>query len=50
MSARVFHGIAAEVRVRTVTTDGKQRPLPSAAQYSIVDDIIAVIAGGNRPQ
>ena len=33
------------VRVRTVSKDYKQRPLPESIRYSVISDLIAVEAG-----
>lgn len=33
------------VSVRTVTTDSRQRPLPPALRYSVIDDLVSVEAG-----
>jgi hypothetical protein len=46
MSPRVFHGIAAIVRVVTVERDYEQEPLPVAARYSVIRRIVRVEAGG----
>jgi hypothetical protein len=45
---RMFIGVAARVEVRTVTHDFRQRELPAAAQYSVINRVIEHIAG-NRP-
>jgi hypothetical protein len=48
MSSRVFQGVLAEVEVRTVKTDSKQRPLPKGAWYSVIARVVQVKIGGGR--
>jgi hypothetical protein len=33
------------IRTRTVSTDGKKRPLPASMRYSVVDDIESIVSG-----
>jgi hypothetical protein len=35
-----------EAKIRTVTKDHKQNPLPEHQQYSVIDEILTVLAGG----
>jgi len=45
MSTSVFRNKIFEVSVRTVKESSKQRPLNSELQYSVVDEILEVVAG-----
>jgi hypothetical protein len=44
----IFQGALCKVRVRTVTQDSVQQAITDVAQYSVVDGIVEVIAGGGR--
>lgn len=45
LSLQRLSGCMLRVSVRTVTTDSKQRKLPEALQYSVVDEMLAIEAG-----
>jgi hypothetical protein len=45
MSTKVFRGKVFRVRVRTVTKTAKRDTRTLAQQYSVIDEILAVVAG-----
>ena len=45
ISLQRLRGCLLRVSVRTVTKDSRQRALPAALQYSVVDEMLAIEAG-----
>lgn len=45
ISLRGLKGALIRVKVRTVTQDSKQNPLPTPCRYSVVDKMISIDAG-----
>jgi hypothetical protein len=48
LSTRVFTGVLADVEVRTVTHDSRQRALPDGTQYSVVARVVRLKVGPSR--
>jgi len=45
LSTTDLKGVVLEIRVRTVLRDYKQRELPEALRYSVVDDVVRKLTG-----
>jgi hypothetical protein len=43
LSLKPLHNKEIKIKVRTVTTDSRQRPLPSSLQYSVVSELISLM-------
>ena len=48
LSPSIFRGVLMAVNVRTVVRNSKPEPLPDDLQYSVIDGIVEVKAGGGR--